>query len=137
VRKLLLVVTLLGVALCGLIYAVCVADSPAFAAYKRIHVGMSIDEVQAVLGPGTRVNQEQVPTTVVAVNPADAEASRERARRAGGPPQTARDYPARHQPFVEGDYILRWEIRDTGAIIFVAFKDGKVCGKHYYDPNDF
>jgi hypothetical protein len=124
----------LGVALGGVLYLLG-RESPDFANYTRVRVGMSVDEVQAILGPGTVIPQAKVPTVVRAVNPADEDAARERARRSGGPPPTARDYPVRRKPLVEGDYILRWVNSETGERILVAFKDGKVCEKNYWDPN--
>ena len=110
-------------------------ESADYRKYKRVQVGMSVDEVQAILGPGTPIGQEKVPGIVVAVNPADVDASLERARRAGRSPPTARDYPTRVKPVVEGDFILQWVNDKTGERILVAFKDGKVCEKDYWDPN--
>ena len=126
---------LLGGILSASFYYCLVADSRDYSNYKRIQVGMSVDEVQAILGPGTTVGQREVPGIVVAVNPGDEPASEERARRAGRSPPTARDYPTRIKPVVEGDTILRWVNGETGERILVAFRDGKVCEKHYWDPN--
>jgi hypothetical protein len=130
----LLLIAALGVTLGGVLYA-SLKDSPDLANYKRVHVGMSVGEVQAILGPGAVVPQAEVPGVVRAVNQADEDATRERARRSDGPPSTARDYPTRIKPVVEGDHILRWVNGQTGERILIAFKDGKVCEKHYWDPN--
>jgi hypothetical protein len=137
VRKylpLVLIGALLGV-LIGFYYYRFVMDSPEYRNYKQVQIGMSVDEVQAILGPGTAVNQSEVPGIVVAVNPGDEVASEERARRSGRPPPTIRDYPTRIKPVVEGDYILQWVNSRTGERILVAFRDGKVCEKDYWDPN--
>jgi len=142
VRKAL--ITLLSIAVCGIIlagtyyvystYYVYFWESPEFTKYRRIQVGMSVEEVQAILGPGTALNQTDVPTFVVAVNPKDAEAAKEKARRSGLPSPTTRDYPIRHQYVVEGDSILQW-IGRTGERILVAFKGGEVCQKDYWEPS--
>ena len=132
--RLLLVVSL-GIALCGGLFTLLMRDSQDLANYKRVQAGMSVDEVRAILGPGTVIPQAQVPTFVVAVNPADVDASLERARRAGVAHPTVRDYPTRLKPIVEGDLILEWVNPRTGERILVAFKDGKVCEKNYWHPN--
>jgi hypothetical protein len=122
-------------------------ESPEFVKYKQIHEGMSVQEVQAILeptlGPGTPVNQADVPTDEVLVNPKDAELLREKARRPGQATVTHVDdrdrFPTRRQPVVEGDFILRWAPTGPGATygvqIYVAFRNGKVCGKYYKDLN--
>lgn len=123
-----------GLGLVGLVYAFISGESRFQQDYQRIQVGMSVDEVQAILGPGTPVKQREIPTTVVPVNPEDARAADERARKLGQSPPTTREYPTRHKPLVEGDYILRWT-NSHGERILVGFRDGKVCEKDYYDPN--
>jgi hypothetical protein len=107
-------------------------DSPAYQNYQRLQVGMTVAEVEAILGPGTPVKQADVPQMVVPVNPADAEASRDRARRAGVVP-TARDYPTRNKPVVEGDSILIWEDANKQWRILVGFREGKVCEKDFWE----
>jgi hypothetical protein len=137
VRKslvLLLLVAALAITLGGALYALLGRDSPDLANYKRVRVGMSVGEVQAILGPGEEIDPKSVPGVVVAVNPADAESARERDRRTGTQ-STGRDYPTRIKPVVEGDLILRWVNGQTGERILIAFKDGKVCEKDYWDPN--
>jgi hypothetical protein len=135
VRKALLFAVLISLILLGLFSVFFVRESHDFVNYEKVQDGMSVEEVQAILGPGTPVKQEEVPGIVVAVNPQDAEDFRERARKSGGSPPTARDYPTRIKPVVEGDYILRWVNSRTKERILVAFKDGRVCEKNYYDPN--
>ncbi len=134
-RKALLLTAVLSLVLLGLGYVYLSMDSRDFTNYNAVRVGMSVEEVEAILGPGTEVKQKYVPSIVVPVNPQDAVDSLERARKSGAPPPTARDYPTRNKPVVEGDYILQWVNSETGERIIVAFKDGKVCEKYYYDPN--
>lgn len=131
-------VALLGGLAGGAVYALFWMQSPDFTNYSRIRVGMSVDDVQAILGPGTTIPGSEVPGIVVAVNSADDAAAavvREKAIRSGVSPPTARNYPTRIRGVVEGDTILRWQNSSTGERILVAFQDGKVCDKHYYDPN--
>ncbi len=134
-RSTFLLVAFLGVISLGWCWSIFSGDSHDFTNYKRVQVGMSIEEVQAILGPGSLVKQAELPTTIVAVNPNDAVAAQEKEKMSGGSPTTTRDYPVRHKPVVEGDYILRWVNNRTGERILVAFKDGKVCEKDFYDPN--
>ncbi len=99
--------------------------------YRLVEVGMTQDRVESLLGPGTEIPPSEVPTTVVPLNPGDARASYERARRKGLPPPTVRDYPVRDKPVVEGDRVLRWLGEHNGALILVAFREGKVVEKWY------
>ena len=117
------------------LHALLGGDSPDFANFERIQVGMSQDDVQAILGFGAVIPQADVPGVVRTENPSDEDATRARARRSGGAPPTARDYPTRIKPVVAGDHIVRWANTGTGERILIAFKDGKVCEKHYWDPN--
>lgn len=121
----------------GLAYLMLVRESADFVKFKQIRIGMSVDEVQVLLGPGTPVAQGGVPSVVRAVNPDDAIASESRARQEGRSPSTVRDYPVRHKPVVEGDAVLEWVNAKTRERILVAFKDEKVCETYYHDPNDF
>jgi hypothetical protein len=121
--------------ICGVCIHLLCRDSRDLANYKKVQIGMTVDEVQAILGTGTPVRQTEVPSIVVALNPKDEEAARERARMNGGPPSTARDYPTKHKPVVEGDHILKWKNAETGELILVAFKEGRVCEKYFYDAN--
>jgi hypothetical protein len=133
-RVLLLLIGTLAITLGGVLYALLGRDTPDLANYKRVRVGMSVDEVQAILGAGVEIDPKSVPGMVVAVNPADADAAQERDRRTGTQ-STARDYPTRIKPLVEGDLILRWVNGKTGERVLIAFKDGKVCEKDYRNPN--
>lgn len=92
---------------------------------------MTVDDVQALLGPGTPIEQRFVPQIVAPVNPADAVEADERARREGRSPPTARTYPTRFKYVAEGYTILKWENSRTGERIHVAFKNGIVVETHY------
>ncbi len=111
----------------------CLVREPAeLRAFNRVEVGMSLEEVEALLGPGEVIDQRNVPSHVVAVNPAEEQAFRERARLAGTVP-TARDYATRNNPLVEGDVDYYWEL---GYLeIWMAFKNGRVCEKYCHDWN--
>ncbi len=103
---------------------------PNFPNYERVQVGMTIEEVQAILGPGTPIEQADVPLCLAAVNPEDAVAAIEKEKRSGTV-ATGRTYPIRQKPSVQGDYILRWQTAIDR--VYVAFKEGKVCEKYYID----
>jgi len=109
------------------------ADSPSEKNYQKITVGMSVEEVEVLLGPGTVVHQNEVPGIVVSLNPADD--ARERESGSSGSPSTARNYPTRIKPLVEGDHILQWVDNKSGERILVAFKGGIVFEKNYWNPN--
>jgi hypothetical protein len=81
-------------------------------AYERIELGMSEEEVEAILGPGTPISSWT--------------AAKERGFYSGN--------SIGGKPIEVGDYSLRWENRNTGECILLAFKDGKVCHKVFGDP---
>jgi hypothetical protein len=101
------------------------------AGYERIQVGMTLAEVEAILGPGTEIDLSEVPTTLVSLNPAAERAAYERARRTGRPLPTVRSFPAHSKPVVQGDRVVRWRGDHNGARILIGFKDGKVAEKWY------
>ncbi len=136
-RKLLLLFAGLVAVVVGLAYFVFVRESADFVKFKQIRAGMSVDEVQGLMGQGAPVAQDRVPSVVRAVNDADVIASEERARQEGRSPSTVRDYSIRNKPVVEGDAILEWINAETRERILVAFKGGKVCETYYHNPNDF
>ena len=129
-----LFVILLGTALVGLVYGVSWASAPGLADYERVRVGMSVDDVQALLGRGTPVSSADVPCHVVILR-SDGTVGRELPRPDdGGPHQRVK--PVALRPVVEGDYILRWGSESAGGWVLVAFRDGKVTGKDFWTPND-
>ncbi|HVK12067.1 MAG TPA: hypothetical protein VM597_25165 [Gemmataceae bacterium] len=124
-------------ALVAVAYFVLFSDTELYRKYQRIQPGMSVAEVEEMFGPGEIVARDRVPMINVPVNPEDARAAYERARREGQSPVTAtsRDYPTKSVPVVDGDVIRVWESRETLEWIYVAFKDGLVCGTHYRTLN--
>jgi hypothetical protein len=69
----------------------------------RLRIGMSLKEVESVLGHGEK--------------------------EVGGPPGTP-DHSGVTIPIVQGDECYRWY--KDGVEIFVGFRDGRVCGKRYW-----
>ena len=116
-------------------YAYLTSTSADYNRYQKIQTGMSEAEVQEILGTGRIIRQEEVPSIVVAVNPKDVDDANEAAKRAGISHPTARNYPIRHAPRIEGDRIMLWENPITGEKIYVAFREGKVCAKLFHDLN--
>ena len=111
-------------------------DSTHYSNYQRIQEGMTLEEVQTILGPGTEIDLNEVPGIVVAENPAEELAFLQKARREGTTP-TSRSYPTRVKPVVEGDRVFRWIDEKTQERILVAFRNGKVCEKRFWDLNYF
>lgn len=74
--------------------------------YTRIKNGMTLREVETLLGPGTETERQYVPTTS----------------------------PTR-EPVVYGDRFYSWKDVQTGKEIFVGVKDGVVCDKWYWEPD--
>jgi hypothetical protein len=134
------ILTLLTIGAVVAVLFICIwTDSPYQKGYKSIQPGMSRDEVEELLGPGTEVKQSEVPQTHAAINPEDVLAAAEKDkedRRSGRPLRTTRDrsYPTRLKHMVEGDQILHWH-NETGEEIYVAFEDGKVREKWYWRPS--
>jgi hypothetical protein len=133
------ILTLLTIGAVAVLFICIWTDSPYQKGYKSIQPGMSREEVEALLGPGTEVKQSEVPQIRVLVNPDDAvkiAEKDEQDRRAGRPPRTVRDpsYPTRSKHVVEGDQILHWH-NETGEEIYVAFEDGRVREKWYWRPS--
>jgi hypothetical protein len=100
--------------------------------FKRIVDGMTVEEVEAILGTGEIISQSNVPSYRVAVNAQEVEAYHERHRKAGTVP-TGREFETRDKYLVEGEVIYQW--RSGCFEIWVAFKDDKVCEKHLKDWN--
>jgi hypothetical protein len=118
--------------LVGVVLAlVCRPGRVSYCNYKRVADGMTLADVERLIGQGVKLDPSQVPTTRVAVNPADVGASEARARRAGLTHSTIRDYPTRVVPVVEGDEVYKWA-GEGGSYILVAFREGRVSGKFYW-----
>ena len=71
--------------------------------YKRIENGMTVLEVEALLGPGTEVEKKCIPKTTGMI------------------------------PVVKGDRFYRWEDMEAGTEIFIGLKDNVVCDKWYWE----
>lgn len=137
-KRTLALLTLVTLALAGclLVGVWSFTDSPTTKNYQRVRVGMSLDEVEAILGPGRPIPQSQVPGHVRAVNPDDERAEIDEAKRAGRSPPTHRgNYPTHVVPVVEGDTVLEWVTPGSGERILLGFRGGKVSGRYYFDPN--
>src|SRR5262249_15726915 len=130
------ILTLLTIGVAAAALSLCIwSDSRYQGRYNSIQPGMSREEVEALLGPGTEGKQSEVPQIHALVNPDDAVAISERDkqdRRTGRPPRTTRDpsIPTRLKHVVEGEQILHWSF-ETGEEVYVAFADGKVRQKWY------
>lgn len=123
-----------AVVLAGSAYLIITQDSPEEKKDKQIQNGMTLAEVEAILGPGERALQSEVPSHPVAVNPDEEAAFIDRHRKAGTMP-TAREYATKLRHFVEGDLIYHWRSASRNNETWVAFRDGKVCEKWFHDRN--
>lgn len=96
--------------------------------YEWIEVGMTQEEVEAILGPGMQIMREEVPTAVFpkagVIVPRDLP---------GRPLATSRNYPTEHRPLVSGEWFLRWQL--DSVWIVVGFKDDVVSDKMYWSPS--
>ena len=117
----------------GLVGFVAHRERQFFVKYQSIQVGMTRAEVEAILGPGEEVEQKSVPSHVVPINAGDEIALYERAKKTGTIP-TARNYPVRHKPIVEGDLIFQWQRDGHMQTIYISFIDGCVVEKDFDDP---
>jgi hypothetical protein len=123
---------LVGLGLFALLY--CPPGRFSYCNYQRVQLGMTLPDVEALLGPGTEIGRDRLPVVVRpapgVVVPPDPP---------GGPYRTVRDYPVVEVPVVDGDRFFRWEADapwlQSGAYIIVAFRDGKVCDKTYWEPS--
>lgn len=128
------IVVVMSLFLCLILYVTYWYESPSFKNFKKIQIGMSIEEIETFLGSDVVINPT-VPGVVRAINAEDEIAFIEKFKREGKSPPNFRGYATRIQPVVEGDYILMWVIKNTGEKIFVAFIEGKVSGMYYFNPN--
>src|SRR5690348_5798548 len=74
--------------------------------FLRIQVGMDLEQVERLLGPGTELLPSHVPLQGL-------------------------------RPVVTGGHVFQWKNPRSGGYILVAFNDGKVCEKNYWEPNYF
>jgi hypothetical protein len=86
----------------------------AFAYYERIQTGMTLDEVERVLGhPGREVRESELERTVDWNLPVG--------------------HPRRVKPVISGEHYFRWE-KGSGYII-VSLRGGVVAEKWYWESN--
>jgi hypothetical protein len=122
---------LVGLGLFAILY--CPPGQFSYCNYKKVQVGMTLDEVEALLGPGTEISLDDLagvvrpkPGVVVPKDPP------------GGPYTTVRNYPVEIVPEVDGDRFFRWELDPSdpeAAYIVVGFRDGKVRDKRYRETS--
>ncbi len=84
-------------------------DESFHSGYKQIQQGMSLEDVEAILGPGSRIATEQIPTF----------------------PDFREPLEHRRKPVVVGDMVLRWE--HNYDVIYVGFRNNSMCSKCYRD----
>ena len=80
--------------------------------FKRVEIGMTLQEVEAILGPGREISAKELP---------------------GEPDFDEPDLDKRVKPVVQGDRFFEW--LGGGAEVFVAFRDGRVCDKWYWEAS--
>jgi hypothetical protein len=91
---------------CFLIYR-----STIWGRYNRIKVGMSLREVQTLLGPGEPVQRAHVPQV---------------------PPYVKPEVNGECAPVVDGDVFYAWYASATGdGVIYIGFCNGHVCDKNW------
>ena len=116
-RTLLIVVTLFCLAVGGCLSLVAWLDRigmSSYANYERIQPGMTLSEVEKLLGgPGTEKLQNQLPQVVDWTVPLGS--------------------PNRLKTVVSGDQYFRWKNDDEEAI--VSLRRGVVSEKWYYKPS--
>jgi hypothetical protein len=79
-------------------------DTPLERAYRRIADGMTLPEVEAIMGkPGRELKQEELP----------------------------RSWP--DIPVVRGDHFYEWTGPVNGQEVHVELRDGRVCDKSYWE----
>ena len=84
-------------------------DDTFYSHYEKLHIGMTYQEAEAILGTGTVVPANQVPGISNVTQRGSS---------------TAELIPA-----VTGDSIARWQERN--AVIYIGLKRGVVCSKRY------
>jgi len=108
-RILAVVVALVGLAAVG-IYEWGFSGRPTDFSFSRITEGMTLERVEAILGPGDEISRERVPEWGQKSKHADGSLSNK---------------------VVEGDRFFRWENSDgIGYGYYISFKDNKVVEKH-------
>ena len=79
--------------------------------YKKIRAGMTLDEVEAILGgPGNQIGWRDLPKAPASINTGN-----------------------KHNAYVGGDRFFRWRGGFNGRYIIVGARDGKVCDKFFWE----
>jgi hypothetical protein len=115
--KVLLVLPLLAlIVLCLSLVLSCQNGTVSYHNYIKIREGMTLGEVEAILGPGVEIPKSRLPET---------------------PDFTEPDPEKRSKPVVTGEQISRWSKgRIPGETeIIIGFKDGRVCDKWFWEPS--
>jgi hypothetical protein len=81
--------------------------------FKKITLGMSLDEVEAILGPG-----RQIPVGSVT--------------RGRGSPSARETWNL--DLVIDGDQFFEWRDDEHGKRIELGMRDGKVCDKFFWEP---
>jgi hypothetical protein len=85
----------------------------AFAYYQRVQPGMTLGEVERLLGrPGTEVPESALETVVDRNVPAG--------------------HPRRDRPVISGERYLRWD--QGSGYIFISLRGDRVAEKWYWEP---
>ena len=82
--------------------------------FKKIAIGMRLDKVEAILGPG-----EQIPAEHVTQIPGSPYAKRK----------------GNLDLVIDGDQFFSWYNPEYGRRIEVGVRNGKVCDKFYWEPS--
>ncbi len=89
------------------------AEQKLYYGYQTIHAGMSLLEVEQVLGRGVEIDQQELPTRVDFTEP---------------------DPSKRRRPVVTGRRFYRWE-DGNGRRVIIGINNGRVVDKSYWEPS--
>jgi hypothetical protein len=96
--------------------------------YDKIAVGMTLSEVETLIGPGTEIDRSSLPKThrlKAGVHPNRV-----------GPQVTVVDHDLFEiVPVVDGDVFHRWTENGGGSYVILGFRNGRVCDKWYWEPS--
>ena len=91
--------------LCAIFLASCKSSPISKYNYEAVEIGMTLMQVEAILGPGQQIPAKNLPTTTGMT------------------------------PVVHGEQYFEWQDKDADREIIVAFSRGKVCDKWYWEPS--
>lgn len=82
--------------------------------YERIRPGMSVEQVELLLGrPGAEIGERELPGVVDHEVPLD--------------------HPKRVKPVISGERYLKWNERENDRTVIVSLKDGVVAEKWFWE----